>query len=62
MWYGISMATKNKIKDHKNDKEIQYLKKLIRYSSNCIDGKSPILDSIFTDQVNKIQKQIEKLK
>jgi hypothetical protein len=55
------MATKNKAKDKEKNKEIRYLEKLIAYSARCVDGKHEILDSVFTDQIKKLQVQIDKL-
>lgn len=53
-------------KNHKNktkpkSKEIRYLEKLIKYSTQCIDGKSPELDSLFRQQAYRLQTQIDKL-
>ena len=42
--------------------EIKHLTILMEYSAKNIDGKSEELDSLFTNQVNKLQEKIDKLK
>jgi len=56
------MATKNKTKNKENDKEIEYLEKLIKYSARCLDDKYEVLDSIFVEQIYKLKKEINKIK
>ena len=50
-----------KVKVGKNDKEIQYLEKLIRYSTRSAETNSEVLNLIFLEQVEKLRGQIQKL-
>ena len=57
------MAIKKKQKKvvmRKFPKEIEYLRKLIKLSLQCVDGKSPELDSLFSQQASRLQAQIDK--
>jgi hypothetical protein len=59
------MATKAKNKKKKLNteklKEINFLKKLIRYSLDACDGHSIELDNLFVGQANKLMEQVRKL-
>jgi len=52
--------TKN-VEENKNINEIQYLDRLIELSLRNV-GKYEQLDKLFTEQANRIQEQIDKLK
>lgn len=50
---------KKKVVKNKNDKEIAYLNKLIKLSLKQVNGKSKGLDSLFKQQANKLQTEID---
>lgn len=52
---------RKKILKKKFSKEIEYLNKLIKISINNIDGKSPELDSFFSDQAKRLGAEVDKL-
>jgi hypothetical protein len=56
-----SIKKNPKVKTKVKSKEIQYLEKLMRYSLLYVQGKSPELDSLFTQQAERLQVQIDKL-
>ncbi len=54
------MATKKALKK-KFCKEIAHLEVLLRFSLKAVDNSSEELDSLFTNQANKIRKKIKDL-
>lgn len=59
----MAVKTKKKKKPMNKEilKEIDHLKKLVRYSLAACDGRSIPLDEVFVGQANKLMKQIKKL-
>lgn len=62
------MASKKKSKKVESEskkefrKEIKHLEIILNRSLQSIDGKSEGLDSLFTNQANRIRSRIQKLK
>jgi hypothetical protein len=59
----MAVKTKKKKKPMSKEilKEIDHLKKLVRYSLAAVDHRSLPLDEVFVGQANKLMKQIKKL-
>lgn len=58
-------APKKKVSKKANtivDLQVLHLQTLIKYCLRAVDGRSPVLDDIFKVQINRLLKQIEKIK
>ncbi len=67
LFLGMMKRSKNKKKPKKTvnkeiSKQIRHLETDLKYTLRAIDGRFSDIDVLFTDQANRIQLQIDKLK